>query len=73
MEKIVLNVWGMECGHCKAAVQKALSETEGIHDVSIHLPSGRTTVTYDPAVINPDKMIEVVKSVGYEVLDTFPS
>lgn len=70
MEKVILNVWGMECGHCKATVQKALRETEGIKDVFINLPAGKATVTYDPAVITPDKMIAVVKSVGYEVLDT---
>jgi copper chaperone len=70
MEKIILNVWGMECGHCKAAVQKALMETEGIKDVFIHLPSGKTTVTYDPAIVDTEKMIAAVKSAGYEVLGT---
>lgn len=68
MEKIILKVWGMECGHCKAAVQKALMKTMGVNDVSINLPTGATTVTYDPAVVDRDKMIAAVKSVGYEVL-----
>lgn len=69
MEKIVLKVWGMECGHCKAAVLKALKETEGISDVSIHLPTGLATVTYDPAGVGREQMIASVKKAGYEVLD----
>ncbi|MGI6493121.1 MAG: heavy-metal-associated domain-containing protein [Pelotomaculum sp.] len=69
MATIILNVWGMECGHCKAAVSKALMEAEGVSDVSIHLPTGKATVTYDPAIIGYDKMVEVVKKAGYEVLD----
>ncbi|HBC92342.1 MAG TPA: hypothetical protein DCZ10_05410 [Pelotomaculum sp.] len=69
MEKIILKVWGMECGHCKAAVLKALRETKGVNDVSIHLPSGQATVTYDPLVVGRNEMVVAVKGAGYEVLD----
>jgi len=69
MATIILNVWGMECGHCKAAVRRALMETDGISDVKVHLPSGKVTVTYDPEITGYDKMVEAVKGAGYEVLD----
>jgi copper chaperone len=71
MEKIILNVWGMECGHCKAAVQKALKGTTGVTEVSIDLPTGKTEVTYDPSVVGRDKMVAAVKKAGYEVLEKF--
>ncbi|MDD4239047.1 MAG: heavy-metal-associated domain-containing protein [Desulfotomaculaceae bacterium] len=69
MEKIILKVWGMECGHCKATVQKALKGTMGVADVSIDLPTGEVAVTFDPTAVGLDKMKEVIKGVGYEVLD----
>ena len=68
MEKIILKVWGMECGHCKASVQKALKGI-GVADVSIDLPTGEVAVTYDPATVGRDDMIVAVKNVGYEVID----
>ena len=69
MEKIILKVWGMECGHCKAAVQKALMGTMGVTDVNIDLPTGKVSVTYDPTAVGRDNMVAAIKNVGYEVLD----
>ena len=68
MEKIILKVWGMECGHCKASVQKALKGI-GVAEVSIDLPTGEVAVTYDPAVVEREKMKAAIKDAGYEVID----
>jgi copper chaperone CopZ len=69
MEKIILNVWGMEFGSCKAALTKALMGTTGIDEVSVNLPTGKVTVTYNPEIIGRDDMVKVIKGIGYEVLD----
>lgn len=39
-----LNVEGMTCGHCKAAVERALASVEGVTDVTVDLAEARATV-----------------------------
>ncbi|HEU4799119.1 MAG TPA: heavy-metal-associated domain-containing protein [Gemmatimonadales bacterium] len=63
MNRTTLKIDGMSCGHCVAAVTKALEDVEGvtIENVSI----GAATVAYDPAVASPEKLAEAVSEAGY--------
>jgi copper chaperone len=41
---IELNVTGMTCGHCKAAVEGALKQVSGVSAVAVNLEQGKAIV-----------------------------
>jgi copper chaperone len=60
---IELNVTGMSCGHCKAAVEKALKSVNGVSAVEVNLEQGKARVSGDQ--INTDALIVAVVDEGY--------
>jgi copper chaperone len=62
-----IKVKGMSCGHCAAAVTRALLGLPGVSEVKVDLASGR--VTYQSAGPVPAEAVaRVIKTAGYEVL-----
>lgn len=60
---IKLNVTGMTCGHCQAAVKNALEEVPGVEGVQVHLDLGTATVEGRAAGA---ALVEAVREAGYE-------
>ena len=68
-EKIMtttLKIAGMMCGHCEAAVKKALEEMSGVSEAEVSHVNGIARVTHDGSV-NADDMKKVIRDKGYEV------
>lgn len=62
-----ITVKGMTCGHCAAAVTKALEELPGVSQVQVDLTSGRVTfANADP--IPPEELARAIKNAGYELV-----
>jgi copper chaperone len=62
-----IKVKGMSCGHCAAAVTKAIQGLPGVRNVQVDLASGR--VSYDSANPVPrDDLARVIKIAGYELV-----
>jgi copper chaperone CopZ len=57
----------MSCGHCKAAVTKAVETVDGVENVTVDLATGR--VTYSSAKDSDSKVKENIEKAGYEVAD----
>lgn len=64
---IKITIDGMTCGHCKAAVEKALGELAGVSSVSVDLSTKQATVEYDEKVVNPAAIKQAVEDLGYDV------
>jgi copper chaperone len=64
-----ITVKGMSCGHCAAAVTKALEELPGISQVQVDVSSGRVTFA-DANPISQEKLARVIKAAGYELVTT---
>lgn len=62
-----LKVEGMTCGHCKAAVEKALKSVEGVENAVVDLESKSANVTLTKEV-NDDVLKKAVEDAGYEVV-----
>jgi uncharacterized protein len=62
MQTLELEVPGMTCRHCVAAVIRALKECEGVQSVEVDLKGGRAFVTGNS--LNKDKLVEAIKSLG---------
>lgn len=67
MKDMTLDVEGMTCGHCKAAVEGALKELDGVSSVAVNLDTGKVDVKYDEAKVTVDAMREAVEDQGYDV------
>ena len=62
-----IKVKGMSCGHCAAAVTRALQSLPGVSEVKVDLAGGR--VTYQSAgPLPPEEVARVIKIAGYEVI-----
>lgn len=64
MKKIV-HVNGMSCGHCQAAVEKALGAVTGVKEVKVNLDKKIATVTLE-ADVSDQILMDTVKEAGYE-------
>ncbi|MED1864798.1 copper chaperone CopZ [Fictibacillus nanhaiensis] len=67
METKTLNVEGMTCGHCKAAVTNALNELDGVKNVVVHLETGKVDVEVDSSKVTDADMREAIEDQGYDV------
>ncbi len=66
MARTTLTVKGMTCGHCAAAVTKALEETAGVRSARVDLEGGQAVVDYDDALASPRELATVVAAAGYQ-------
>jgi copper chaperone len=63
MKKIIIE--GMSCGHCKARVEKALSELDGITSAVVDLEAKTATIEGERS----DEILrETIDDAGYDVI-----
>jgi Cu+-exporting ATPase len=59
------SIQGMHCANCALAIEKAFAKTEGIANTAINLPLEKGFVSYDPDLMDDQKVLDVVKNAGY--------
>lgn len=64
-EQIRIPVSGMTCAACQAHVQRALAQQPGVDDASVNLMMETAAVTYDPAVVTPQTLVQAIRDTGY--------
>jgi Cu+-exporting ATPase len=65
-QEIVIEVGGMTGPDCERRVAEALSAVPGVAAASASRHEGQATVTADPSVATPQKLIEAVAAAGYQ-------
>jgi copper chaperone CopZ len=63
MRQLTISVGGMSCEHCVGRVSKALAALPGVRVE--HVEVGSASVTYEPAVISPERLAQTVEDLGY--------
>lgn len=66
--KNTFKIEGMGCQHCAQKIEKALLNTNGVNEASIDFNTATLTVNYNEAQITPQAMADVVKEVGYTLV-----
>ena len=61
-------VIGMECASCVRKIESILGKTDGIESANINFASEKVTIEYDNEKVDPEKISEIVKSIGYELI-----
>ena len=63
MERTTIEIGGMSCGHCVAAVRRALAGVEGAEVEEVRV--GSASVAYDPRVVTAERLVRAVEDEGY--------
>ena len=63
MEATTIKVTGMTCGHCVAAVTKALQKVPGVEAADVNLEKAQAVVK---GSADAQSLIKAVKEEGYE-------
>lgn len=61
----VIDVEGMTCASCSAAIEKALGKKNGIVSVQVNLVTNTATVEADPHAIKLSEILQEIRSCGY--------
>jgi len=63
--RATLKIGGMSCGHCSAAVEKALKAIPGVHEVTVDLGKATATISYVSGEVIPRMLTDAVTAAGY--------
>ena len=61
----VIKIEGMHCHKCERAIQNALAEIPGVHEVEVDFASGQASVLFDRSAVSISKLMESVNAAGY--------
>ena len=67
MKSMTLQVKGMTCEHCQAAVEKALGGLSGVSSARVDLAAGTAVVEYDEGAVADKDFAEAIDEAGFEV------
>ena len=62
-----LNVEGMSCGHCKAAVEGELNKLPGVVRATADVERGTVEVSYDEGAVSTGDLEDAIEEAGYTV------
>lgn len=64
--KTLLRSQELSCPSCVAKIEKALKAVDGVADAKVHFNTGRIEVEHDPQKVSGERLVKVVRSVGYD-------
>lgn len=64
-KQVVLNVKGMTCAACSVTVSKSLKRVDGVQEANVTLTPPEAVVTFDPAKVKVEQLVEAAQNVGY--------
>ncbi|XP_071298819.1 copper-transporting ATPase 1 isoform X4 [Agelaius tricolor] len=65
ISKCYVQVTGMTCASCVANIERNLRQEDGIHSILVALMAGKAEVRYNPAVIHPAAIAELIRELGF--------
>ncbi|MHC1734619.1 MAG: heavy metal translocating P-type ATPase [Erysipelotrichaceae bacterium] len=70
VRNVSLDIEGMTCASCSAAVERALKKQNGVTLASVNLATNKATVSYDPAIIKMQALKKAVENAGYKASES---
>jgi Cu+-exporting ATPase len=65
MIKNKFKITGMHCTSCAFNIDGELEDTDGIEEANTSFAKAQTEVKFDPEKVSVDKIIMLIKTVGY--------
>ena len=63
-ERVRLEIGGMTCASCAARIERKLNKLDGV-TASVNFATEKAAVSFDPARVAVDQLIEAVEATGY--------
>ncbi len=70
MKSMIVAIEGMHCDGCAETIKALLSLEAGVEAVGVSYQEGRARVSYDPAAVDPAKLVAAIEKCGYKVRST---
>lgn len=70
MKSATLNVEGMHCAGCAAIVRSRISTLTGVATAEVSFDTRQARVLYDPQEVDELQIAEVVRKLGYRVVES---
>ncbi len=67
--RLQVKLGNLHCSFCVSTIEKAVGRLEGVEAVSVSLAHEEGLVTYRPAVVGPQRIVDTLRAVGYSVRD----
>jgi copper chaperone len=67
MTQKTLNIEGMSCGHCKAAVEGELGKLSGVERADADVQRGTVEISYDEGTVTTEDLAGAIEEAGYDV------
>jgi copper chaperone len=64
-----LSVPEISCGHCKSAIEAAVSTLDGVDRVEVQIDTSTVELDYDGTDTTLTTIVTAIEDVGYEVPD----
>ncbi|HBG04250.1 MAG: copper-translocating P-type ATPase [Geobacteraceae bacterium GWC2_58_44] len=61
---------GMHCASCAGRIEKTLGSSPGVVTANVNFATTRATVRYDPQATDLESLRQVVRDLGYDVIET---
>jgi copper chaperone CopZ len=61
----IIRIEGMHCRKCEQAIQRALLDHAGVHEVEVDFASGQASVLFDRGSVTVSQLMETVNEAGY--------
>ena len=65
--KETITIAGMSCGHCVAAVRRALGEIDGVEVCGVRV--GSAEIAYDPDAVEQGAIGEAIEEAGFSLVE----
>jgi copper chaperone len=69
MTSRTLSVPEISCGHCKSAIEAAVSQLDGVERVEVQIDESTVQLDYDGTTDTLTTIVTAIEDVGYEVPD----
>jgi copper chaperone len=69
MTSRTLSVPEISCGHCKSAIEAAVSTVDGVDRVEVQIDASTVELDYDGTDATLNTIVTAIEDVGYEVPD----
>ncbi len=69
-QQITLPITGMHCENCATTISRNLKEMAGILSADVSIATEQAAVTYNPSALSEDAIIDKIRSIGFDVVDS---
>ena len=61
-------VLGIDCASCVKKIESVLNKTEGVINANVNFASEKVLIEYDNEKTSLDKLANILKKIGYELI-----